>query len=104
MDVEQVYEADLEGTRPKNFAVTYGDGQLTHCLMADDYAETAGAEPGSWLLLAPPPSSRGGKGKGKATAAAAAPPAKRARASAEDQVAAMSEPERQAMRRALGMA
>ena len=68
-------------------------------------AESASAEVGSWLLLAPPAAGRG-KGKGKAKAgSAAAPPAKRQRAaaapSAAQQVAAMSEAERAEMREAL---
>ena len=66
-------------------------------------AEAAGADEGSWVLLAPPP-SRSGKGKAKATPAA--PPSKRPRSappSAAEQVANMSEAEKAEWRRALGM-
>ena len=107
--MEEIYEGDLVGQAAKNFAVKYGDGQETHCLLADDYAKTVDAEPGSWVLLAAPPSRVGkGKGKVKAKPAAppAAPPAKRARVpvlSAAEQVAAMSEAEREEWRAALGL-
>ena len=76
---------------------------LPHCLLPDDYAKSADAEPGSWVLLAAP---TGRSGRGKAKAGAAAQPSKRKRLtapSAAELVASLSEAEKEAMRRALGM-
>jgi hypothetical protein len=54
---------------PKNFAITYTDGEtVEHLLKIEEYASSFASLDGSWVLLASKKQSRGrGKGKAKAT-------------------------------------
>ena len=65
-DTVTVVEGDLEGERPKNFAIEYEDDErVKHLLGMDEYAMSADADEGCWCLLGSTGNKSKGKGKAK---------------------------------------